>query len=397
MGPFVPTFISEELNLVVAFFIGIAFGFVLEQAGFSNARRLTGLFYGRDFTVLRVFFSAALTAAFGVVIMGTMGMLDVKAIFVNPFFIGPAIVGGVIMGIGFILGGYCPGTSITGVAIGKIDAMFFVGGGLIGVLLYGEIYPAIASFVSSGAMGEALVYEGLGMSKMGFLAFLALAAIGAFVGAGYVERKLNPGDAPSKAHFTKWHFVAGGATAILAIALIGLPTREELLSRRVSTPSYIARHPVETMAVDELALHLVRNDPKVVVYDLRKPEPFAQQSIPKSVNIDWDDLFRSTYASDFAHVHVKKVLVADSQVQAEQAARILTAAGYLNFVVLNGGFGEFQKALLPQNPASIAAVDDPVLRDFRTRAHTTLVGQNAEIKAKGGAKKKAPMKVKGGC
>ena len=36
MGPFVPDLISEQLNLVVALFLGMGFGFVLEQAGFSS-------------------------------------------------------------------------------------------------------------------------------------------------------------------------------------------------------------------------------------------------------------------------------------------------------------------------------------------------------------------------
>ncbi len=65
MGPFVPDLISDQLNLVVALFLGIGFGFVLEQAGFSSSRRLAGVFYGYDFTVLRVFFTAAVTAMSG--------------------------------------------------------------------------------------------------------------------------------------------------------------------------------------------------------------------------------------------------------------------------------------------------------------------------------------------
>ncbi|PKL32870.1 MAG: sulfurtransferase, partial [Spirochaetae bacterium HGW-Spirochaetae-10] len=76
MGPFVPEFISNELNLIVAFVVGIAFGFVLEQAGFSSSRRLAGQFYGYDFTVLRVFFTAGVTAMTGVLILGWAGLLD---------------------------------------------------------------------------------------------------------------------------------------------------------------------------------------------------------------------------------------------------------------------------------------------------------------------------------
>ncbi len=119
MGPFVPDLISDSLNLVVALAIGFLFGFVLEQAGFSSSRRLAGVFYGYDLTVLRVFFTAAVTAATGVLLLGAAGLLDLNVIFVNPTWMKPAIVGGVIMGLGFLLGGFCPGTSVCAVAIGK--------------------------------------------------------------------------------------------------------------------------------------------------------------------------------------------------------------------------------------------------------------------------------------
>lgn len=38
MGPLVPYIISEEFGLVIALAIGVAFGFVLEQAGFSTTK-----------------------------------------------------------------------------------------------------------------------------------------------------------------------------------------------------------------------------------------------------------------------------------------------------------------------------------------------------------------------
>ena len=147
MGPFVPDLISDQLNLVVALLLGIGFGFVLEQAGFSSSRRLAGVFYGYDFTVLRVFFTAAVTAMTGVLLLGHFGLLDLDLIFVNPTWLAPAIVGGVIMGVGFLLGGYCPGTSVCAAAIGKVDAMVFVGGGLLGVLAFGEGYPALRALL----------------------------------------------------------------------------------------------------------------------------------------------------------------------------------------------------------------------------------------------------------
>src|SRR5512141_2255930 len=138
MGPFVPELISDQLNLVVALFLGIGFGFVLEQAGFSSSRRLAGLFYGYDFTVLRVFFTAGVTAMSGVLILNHFGLLDMEVIYINPTFLYSALIGGAIMGLGFILGGYCPGTSVCGAAVGRLDGMVFVLGGLFGMFVFGE-------------------------------------------------------------------------------------------------------------------------------------------------------------------------------------------------------------------------------------------------------------------
>ena len=58
MAPFIPQgYINPELTLFFALMLGIGFGYILEQAGFSSARKLAGVFYGYDFVVLRVFFN----------------------------------------------------------------------------------------------------------------------------------------------------------------------------------------------------------------------------------------------------------------------------------------------------------------------------------------------------
>ncbi|MCK7536789.1 MAG: hypothetical protein MZV63_40410 [Marinilabiliales bacterium] len=52
MGPLAPyEIISENTNFLLAFFIGIAFGWVLESSGFSSSRKLAGIFYGYDTVV----------------------------------------------------------------------------------------------------------------------------------------------------------------------------------------------------------------------------------------------------------------------------------------------------------------------------------------------------------
>ena len=127
MAPLVPyEIISQNTNLFLAFVIGIGFGWVLESSGFSSSRKLVGVFYGYDTVVLKVFFTAAITAMLGLLFFSLFGWIDLNLVYINPTFLTSAIAGGVIMGVGFIMGGFCPGTSFCAASIGKIDAMVFI-------------------------------------------------------------------------------------------------------------------------------------------------------------------------------------------------------------------------------------------------------------------------------
>lgn len=165
MGPIVPIFeIPEELNFLIAFIIGIGFGFALEQAGFSSSRKLAGMFYGYDTTVLKVFFTAAIVAMIGMVFLNYFEMIDMNIVYVNEYYINSAIIGGVIMGIGFIIGGFCPGTSVCAAAIGKIDAMAYLGGSLIGIFAFGETYPLWKDIYMKNYLGGVKLSTTLGIS-----------------------------------------------------------------------------------------------------------------------------------------------------------------------------------------------------------------------------------------
>lgn len=398
MGPFVPSVISDQMSLVLALFIGIAFGYVLEQAGFSSAKRLVGLFYGYDFTVLRVFFTAAVTAVLGILALGFFGYLDLSAIYVNPLFLKPAIVGGAIMGVGFILGGYCPGTSVAALSIGKVDALFFVLGGLLGVMAYAEVYPSVQAFADSTAMGPVLVYDSLGVGKGPFVFALVAMAVGAFVAAGFIERKVNPEGAPSKLGFSRWHYPAAALALLAGLAAMVLPDRQHYLLQKVSDPEYAVAHPVDTIDSDELAILLVEGSKKIKVYDLRPEAEFNKLSVPGAANIKLSDLFTNEYVDDFARRHVRKVLVAETQAEAEQAARLLESMGYVNLSALKGGFGEFRRTILdPAETGKFADVKDPVVREFRQDAQRALLTMIKQAKEKNSGQKKPQRKVQGGC
>jgi hypothetical protein len=190
MGPisFFST-IPEWLNLLIAILVGIGFGFSLEQAGFSSSRKLAGMFYGYDTTVIKVFFTAAIVALTGSQLLSFLGLLDLSQVFVNEFYVTASIVGGIIMGAGFIMGGFCPGTGLSALSIGKIDAMVFFAGGLTGAFLFAETYPLIDKLANSSYKGPLKINEVLGISPGIFILILIIAAIVMFWLAEAAEKK----------------------------------------------------------------------------------------------------------------------------------------------------------------------------------------------------------------
>ncbi len=195
MGPLIVNeIISENTNLFLAFIIGIGFGFVLESNGFSSSRRLAGMFYGYDTTVLKVFFTAAIVGAIGLLFLSLFNWIDLSSIYINPTYLWSTLGGGVIMGAGFIMGGYCPGTSFCAASIGKIDALAFIGGMFIGILIFTEGYPLWEGFYNAKFMGSPVISDMLGASR-GFLTFLIiLAALGMFWVGEWAEKKFARDD-----------------------------------------------------------------------------------------------------------------------------------------------------------------------------------------------------------
>jgi hypothetical protein len=86
--------------------VGVAFGFVLERAGLGDPKKLVGLFYLEDFTMLKVMFSAIAVASAGIALLAVLGLMDLAALAVQPTYLWPQIVGGLVLGAGFALGGY---------------------------------------------------------------------------------------------------------------------------------------------------------------------------------------------------------------------------------------------------------------------------------------------------
>jgi uncharacterized membrane protein YedE/YeeE len=183
--------IPETLLLLFALVTGMAFGMLLEKAGFGNARKLVQQFYLSDMAMLKVLFSAIVTAMLGIYWLSYFGVLDITQIYVNATFIWPQVFGGVLFGIGFVLAGLCPGTSCVAAFTGKLDGLAVIAGLFAGLFIFAETEPFLDGALNVSSIGDISLYELMHM-EYGPLAFLiTLIALAAFWFAGRLEKQFG--------------------------------------------------------------------------------------------------------------------------------------------------------------------------------------------------------------
>ncbi|GBD44508.1 hypothetical protein HRbin40_01997 [bacterium HR40] len=176
-----------------ALFVGFLFGWVLEGAGFGSARKLTGQFLLRDWTVFKVMFTAVLVAAFGLWLFETLGWLAPDGVFVSQLLVVGTALGGLLIGAGFAIGGYCPGTSAVGLASGRLDALFFMIGMVIGSAVFAAVFDVIGPVVSAEAQVSPTLPEFFGVPALAvILALTAVAVLGWRLGSRLEARFGGP-------------------------------------------------------------------------------------------------------------------------------------------------------------------------------------------------------------
>ena len=372
MTPLFPLgIIDQGWYLLIIFLIGLFFGLVLEQSGFSSSRKLAGVFYGYDMVVLKVFFTAGITAMAGLVILGYLGIIDLNIIFVNSNFLLSAVVGGVIMGFGFIMGGFCPGTSITAAVIGKIDGMVFIAGIFIGIFIFGAFDPAFSKLFTGYYFDRELLSDTLGLSKHLMVLLMIIMAMVAFIMAEYFERRSNKGPAPTNVRYTRM-----GAEVLIAI-LIGiiifyLPQQKAKSLFDTNEKRVLATllDDSKTMNADELAYMLINNPKLLNIIDVRDAASFNSFRLPGSVNIQVDRLLLKSNADLLKETEKKSVLISTGGIEASRALVILKRRGYDHLRVLEGGLNNFVETIFYDNeaPEGLTAFDEISKYRFRKRA-----------------------------
>ena len=191
--------IPAGCSLWLAVLIGIGMGFFLERAGFGSSRKLAAQFYLYDMSVFKVMFTATVTAMTGIFLLSSSGFLDLAQVTFVGTFVWPQIIGGLILGVGFVVGGYCPGTSLVACATGKLDGMVFAGGLVAGMFMYGGMYPSLQCFADSSHLGKQTLYGFFNIPYGAAVLLVITLAAGGFWVATILEKRfahLKPPDQP---------------------------------------------------------------------------------------------------------------------------------------------------------------------------------------------------------
>lgn len=380
MGPLLPfEIITEGWALFIMFLIGISFGFILESAGFSSSRKLVGIFYGYDFVVLKVFFTAGITAMIGLIFMQYFGLIDMSAVYINSNFLWSAVIGGVIMGFGFILGGFCPGTSITAAVIGKIDAWFFILGIIIGIFIFGYFDTTFNQLFSGYYFDGEQLHNTLGMQRGWFVFFMIMMAVIAFAIGHSFENKATKGLKPTNIEFS------GYKMEIFFLILLGIliiripeksarsfsqPTEKTILTELTSDDRFIE--------ADEFAYGIMHQLKNFQIVDVRSAEEYATMSFPGSINIPFETLSEKQNKEIFM-LPARKIFVSNGGTLAGKAWIFARRSNFQNIFVLRGGINGFiQEIFFAEKPQDNEFRFD-VLQDYRFRNKAAAFFKSGEV------------------
>jgi len=349
-----PIEILSELGKIggyaVFLLIGIGFGVALELAGFGDSRRLAAQFYFKDMTVLKTMFTGIIVAAILIFLSAAIGILDFSQIIVNKTFLWPGIVGGLIMGVGFIVGGYCPGTSVVAASSFKIDGLTFLVGAIIGTGLFGETVPFFDEFWNSSYTERLLVSDWLGWSIGATVFAIVIMALVMFYGAEKVEEFFKFKGSGKKVSWkiTKKAYKIGAAalfTMALLVWIIGQPDLDR--KWEIMESKYGPQLDSKEVVVSPLEYVKTYNDAslRLVTLDLRSPKAFNEFKIKGSKNANLENLRDAEYVKHLASLPANGlvILIADDYAVAEQAWKYLKVQNVINVYIMENGLKDYNE------------------------------------------------------
>ncbi len=338
MTPFplnVVQLLGSPQYFLVYLIIGIAFGAVLEMAGFGISTKLAAQFYFKDMTVLKVMFTGIITAMALVFLTSGLGLLDYNLVYVNETYLVPGIVGGLIMGLGFIIGGFCPGTSLVSAATLRIDGIIFALGTFFGIFLFGETVGLYEDFWHSTYLGRFTLMDLFNADTGVIVVAVMLMALAAFAASELAERVIGKRTDPQP----RWRFAAAGGGLALAVGvlLIGQPTNADRWNAIAAEKQPLIDSRQVYVHPGEVLQYM--NDRKIVtmLVDVRDEADYNLFHIRDARHVPPDQL--DTVVEKFHALPDNAVVfvMSNDEAQASKAWKYLVAENVVNVYILEGG------------------------------------------------------------
>ena len=125
------------MALVYALLVGVVMGALLQRVGASNPKMILAALRLEDLTIIKFM---ATTIAVGMVGVYALGRVMPMHLDIKPTYVVGVLAGGLVFGVGFAIGGYCPGTCVVGLGERRKDALFALLGGVVGALGFTLLY-----------------------------------------------------------------------------------------------------------------------------------------------------------------------------------------------------------------------------------------------------------------
>lgn len=343
MAPFI-TDIQGALghwgSYIVYLIIGFAFGYVLEIAGFGKSTKLAAQFYFREMTVLKVMFGAIIVAMVLIFLTSGLGLLDYNLVYVNPTYLWPGILGGLIMGFGFIIGGFCPGTSMVSAATLKIDGIVFVLGVFFGIFLFGETVSSYEDFWYSSYLGRFTLPQLFNVSTGVIVLAVVLMALAAFFLSEIGERVIGKMDTSKE---PKWRYGAAGGLVVLSVAtiIIGQPTNADRWARLAPEKEQLIADRQVQIHPAELLHYLDDRTIITVMLDVRSESDYNAFHIRDAEHVPLDSVQSIASELNLKPANAIFVVMSNDETAATQAWRTLVAESVPNVYILEGGINNW--------------------------------------------------------
>lgn len=172
------------MALIYGLVTGIVFGFLLQKAQVIRYDKQLGALRLMDMTIVKFMLSNIIVGMIGIYLLNDMGVVKLS---VKATSVGANVLGGILFGLGWGLLGYCPGTSAGALGEGRWDALWGIGGMLVGASIFAHTYPALKDTVYTwGNFGKITLPQVLGINHWIVIIVLVIAYVALF---RWFERK----------------------------------------------------------------------------------------------------------------------------------------------------------------------------------------------------------------